>query len=167
MPASVFIALGSNLSGPVGQVSQAINELKVLENSRFIAASSLYKTTPMGPQDQPAYINAVVNIQTTQKPLELLHSLQAIENSHDRTRDTGRWGARTLDLDILLYGIERSNTSELTLPHPGLQHRGFVLYPLYEIEPNLNVPHLASIKQLLDQLNEAMPPIISTKNLEI
>jgi 2-amino-4-hydroxy-6-hydroxymethyldihydropteridine diphosphokinase len=167
MPASVFIGIGSNLSQPIQQVLQAINEIKKLKSTELTTASSLYTTPPMGPQDQPHYINAVVNIQTSQQPLELLDSLQAIEQQHDRSRDTGHWGARTLDLDMLLYDAQTLNSPRLTLPHPRLQERSFVLYPLQEISPNLHIANVGLVKALIDRLNETIPPIISTKNLEI
>ncbi|HIF18193.1 MAG TPA: 2-amino-4-hydroxy-6-hydroxymethyldihydropteridine diphosphokinase [Cycloclasticus sp.] len=166
MPASVFIGLGSNLSSPIQQVLQAINEIAGLANTKLNASSSLYETAPMGPQDQPNYINAVVHIHTSQQPLALLKSLQKIEQLHSRTRNTDHWGARTLDLDILHVEGCSSNTTELTLPHPGLHCRSFVLYPLHEISPHLDIPNLGSIEQLIVQLNEPKPTIISGKNLE-
>ncbi len=166
MPASVFIGLGSNLSQPIQQILQAIDEIGALPNIRLNACSSLYKTAPMGPQDQPDYINAVVHIHTSQQPLTLLETLQNIEQQHNRTRDTGRWGARTLDLDILHIEGYTSNTAELTLPHIGLQTRSFVLYPLYEISPRLSIPSLGGMEQLIEQLNEPKPAIISAKELE-
>lgn len=114
----------------------------------------------MGPQDQPNYINAVVKIDTTLKPYELLSTLQSIENQQGRIRDTGRWGARTLDLDILLYDQLISQDPQLTLPHLGLSSRAFVLYPLVEIDKDLNIPTLGPVQQLIDGLNEVPPLII-------
>lgn len=166
MSASVFIGLGSNLSNPVQQVLYAINEIAALPNTTLHACSHLYKTAPMGPQDQPRYINAVVHIQNTQPPLALLATLQRIEQQHNRTRDTGHWGARTLDLDILHIEGQTSNTDELTLPHPGLAQRGFVLYPLHDVSPTLNIPGLGSVEHLIKQLNEAKPAILCAKELE-
>jgi len=166
MTATVFIGLGSNLSNPIKQVLSAINALKTLESSTLICASSLYQTAPMGPQDQPNYINAVAKIETQLSPLVLLKNLQSIENQHARTRDTGRWGARTLDLDILHYEGQQSNDPILTLPHPGLQQRNFVLYPLQEISPQLNIPSLGSIKGLIEQLNESQPLIVNHKSVD-
>jgi len=160
-PVSAFIGLGSNLSGPEQQVLRAIKSINQLKNCSLELTSSLYESPPMGPQDQPYYINAVVKISTTLKPYELLSTLQAIENQQGRTRDTGRWGARTLDLDILLYDEVISHDSKLTLPHPGLPSRAFVLYPLAEIDKDLNIPTVGSVQQLIDELNEAPPLIIS------
>lgn len=163
MPTSVsaFIGLGSNLSDPQQQILRAIKSISQLENCSLELSSSLYETPPMGPQDQPNYINAVIKINSTLKPYELLSTLQAIENQHGRTRDTGRWGARTLDLDILLYDRLISQDPDLTLPHPGLQSRAFVLYPLLEIDKDLNIPTLGPIQPLIVELNEPAPLIIS------
>ncbi len=166
MTHSVFIGLGSNLSQPIQQVTQAINALKALENSSFITASSLYETRPMGPQDQPNYINAVVEIETNIDPYVLLNVLQALEERHARTRDTGHWGARTLDLDILHYEGIQSNDPTLTLPHPGLHKRSFVLYPLQEIRPQLHIPALGSVELLIKQLKEPKSLIVNATNLE-
>jgi 2-amino-4-hydroxy-6-hydroxymethyldihydropteridine diphosphokinase len=166
MLASVFIGLGSNLSKPTQQVLGAISAIKSLKKSTFKAASSLYQTPPMGPQNQPHYINAVVHINTTLKPFELLKALQNIEQLHNRTRDTGHWGARTLDLDILIFEGYTSNDPVLTLPHPGVHCRSFVLYPLCELNASLVIPNLGSIKQLIKQLGEPCPLIISPKSLE-
>lgn len=163
MPTSVsaFIGLGSNLSDPQQQILRAIKSISQLENCSLELSSSLYETPPMGPQDQPNYINAVVKINSTLKPYELLSTLQAIENQQGRTRDTGRWGARTLDLDILLYDRLISQDPDLILPHPGLQSRAFVLYPLLEIDKDLNIPTLGPIQPLIVELNEPAPLIIS------
>jgi len=166
MNAAVFIGLGSNLSNPIKQVLSAIEALKTLESSTLISTSSLYQTAPMGPQDQPNYINAVAKIETQLSPLILLKNLQSIEQQHARTRDTGRWGARTLDLDILHYEGQQSTDPVLTLPHPGLQQRSFVLYPLLEISPQLSIPNLGTIKELIEQLNESRPLIVNSKTLD-
>jgi len=167
MSAIVYIGLGSNLAKPIQRVLQAIEDIKGLRDSTVADVSSLYQTPPMGPQDQADYINAAVEISTTLKPLELLTCLQAIENHHGRTRDTGRWGARTLDLDILIYEGTNSDDPVLTLPHPGIALRSFVLYPLNEINPQLHIEGLGSISQIIDSLNEPCPSLINTKNLDI
>ncbi len=124
-----YIAVGSNLAKPILQAKQAIEALKQLPKSQFIAASSLYSSTPMGPQDQPEYINAVVVIDTQLSPLALLDCTQAIEQEQGRERKAERWGPRTLDLDILLYGDEIIDSPRLTVPHYGMKVREFVLYP--------------------------------------
>ena len=166
MSGSVFIGLGSNLNHPIQQVLVAIEQIKALPQVTIENTSSLYQTAPMGPQDQPSYINAVVEVSTSLKSIELLHALQAIETQQGRTREGERWGARTLDLDILLFAEQVSNDPLLTLPHPGLALRNFVLYPLCEIDKQLNIPSLGPIKQLIKQLGEPCPAMISSKNLE-
>jgi 2-amino-4-hydroxy-6-hydroxymethyldihydropteridine diphosphokinase len=103
----------------------------------------------MGPQDQPDYVNAVMCVATDMLPLDLLRGLQSIENIQGRVRKGQRWGARTLDLDILLYGDQIIELSDLIVPHPGLANRAFVLYPLYEIAPELRVPGKGLIADLL------------------
>lgn len=134
-----FIGLGSNLSDPHVQLEQAMIALAALPACRQLKASSFYRSQPMGPQDQPEYINAVASLETDLKPEALLNALQAIEQAQGRVRDE-RWGPRTLDLDILLYGDELISSDRLTVPHPGLPEREFVLYPLYELAPGLVIP---------------------------
>mgnify|MGYP000073639737 CR=1 FL=1 len=133
-----FIGLGSNLDDPVNQVTRAINELASLEKSQFIQASSLYASAPAGPQDQPDFINAVVELNTELTPLELLDELQALEQKHQRVRER-HWGPRTLDLDLLLYGNEQINSDRLTVPHAFMHERSFVLYPLFEISQDIEI----------------------------
>lgn len=146
---TAYIAIGSNLSDPVAQTKQAIEALKSAPKSRFIATSSLYSSTPMGPQNQPDYINAVVAIETDLTPLELLDCTQAIEQKHGRVRKEERWGPRTLDLDIVLYGHEVMDSERLTIPHYGMKVREFVLYPLAEIAPDLQLPDGTKLSDLL------------------
>lgn len=150
-PVLCYIGLGSNLDNPVEQLKQAINELSTLGNCTLLVQSSLYQSSPMGPQDQPDFINAVVKLETTLSADELLIQLQAIEQQHERVR-TQYWGPRTLDLDLLLYGNETINTGNLQVPHPGIPERGFVLYPLYEIAPDLEIPMGESGRQSLKEL---------------
>ncbi len=145
----VYIAVGSNLSDPVAQANNAIEALKSLPKSRFIAASSLYSSTPMGPQNQPDYINAVVSVETELSPLELLDCTQAIEQEQGRVRKDERWGPRTLDLDILLFGNQQIDSEILIVPHYGMHVREFVLYPLHEIAPMLQLPDGTMLKELL------------------
>ncbi len=149
MTTIAYIAVGSNLSDPVTQANQAIEALKQLPKSRFIAASSLYSSTPMGPQNQPDYINAVVAVETDLLPLELLDCTQAIEQEQGRVRKDERWGPRTLDLDIILYGKEVMNSERLTIPHYGMRVREFVLYPLAEIAPSLQLPDGTMLEEIL------------------
>ena len=149
MPEQVYIGLGSNLDEPQQQVTVAIEQLQDIPHTEPRQISSLYRSRPMGPQDQPDYVNAVAMLKTSLDALALLDALQAIEASHDRKRDGQRWGPRTLDLDILLYGDEIINLPRLNVPHPGLHERAFVLYPLYEIKPDLVIPTRGKLSDLL------------------
>lgn len=148
-----YIAIGSNLSDPVSQAKVAIEALKTLPMSELLACSSLYSSTPMGPQDQPDYINAVAKISTELTPLELLDCTQTIELEQGRVRKDERWGPRTLDLDIILYGNEVIDSERLTVPHYGMKQREFVLYPLMEIAPNLQLPDGTELTTLIDSVD--------------
>ncbi|GAJ70849.1 2-amino-4-hydroxy-6-hydroxymethyldihydropteridine pyrophosphokinase [Vibrio sp. JCM 18904] len=151
---TAYIAVGSNLADPVSQAKQAIEALKTLPKSEFVQASSLYSSTPMGPQNQPDYINAVVSINTSLTPIELLNCTQAIEQEQGRVRKDERWGGpRTLDLDIVLYGNEVINSERLIVPHYGMKEREFVLYPLAEIAPSLQLPDGTEVSELLEQVD--------------
>ncbi|MFP3874442.1 MAG: 2-amino-4-hydroxy-6-hydroxymethyldihydropteridine diphosphokinase [Thiohalophilus sp.] len=153
-----YIALGSNLDNPLAQVRQAIAELAQLRASRLRAASSLYRSAPMGPADQPDYINAVVALETELSPHALLDALQAIEQAHGRVRDGERWGPRSLDLDVLLYGEETINDQRLTIPHPGMTERAFVLFPLQEIvAPDFTISGHGSLQALLSRVAADRP----------
>ena len=132
-----YIGLGSNLSNPREQITQAIAAIKKIPGSEVTKVSSLYLSKPMGPQDQDDYINAVLALSTNLSALELLDALQAIENNAGRVRKNNRWGARVLDCDILLFGNQTILNSRLTIPHYGLKHREFVLLPLAEISHKL------------------------------
>lgn len=144
-----YIGLGSNLEGPREQVERALRELAALRESRLVRHSSLHRTAPLGPSGQPDYINAVAALETSLPPLELLDELQRIEVLHGRVRGE-RWGARTLDLDLLLYGEERIDLPRLKVPHPEMANRTFVLLPLAEIVPvGFPVPDLGPLDQLL------------------
>ncbi|WP_089138461.1 2-amino-4-hydroxy-6-hydroxymethyldihydropteridine diphosphokinase [Vibrio rumoiensis] len=150
---TAYIAIGSNLADPVAQANRAIEALRHHPHIQLITCSSLYSSTPMGPQDQPDYINAVAEIQTELSPLELLDNTQAIEQQQGRVRKDERWGPRSLDLDILLYGDQVINNERLTVPHYGMKVREFVIYPLNEIAPNLSLPDGTELKSLLNSVN--------------
>ncbi len=137
----VYVGLGSNLDNPVYQVEQALRTLDTLPATDLKTHSTLYRSTPLGQQNQPDYINAVAVLQTELPPLALLDELQVIENKQGRVRNAQRWGPRTLDLDMLLYDQKQLQSPRLTLPHPGLYERAFVLYPLYECAPDLVLPN--------------------------
>lgn len=136
----VFIGLGSNLLNPMQQLKLAVQEIAQLPQTKVVKASSLYASKPMGPQNQPDYVNAVCKIATALSPYQLLDALQQIELKHGRVRKEERWGPRTLDLDILLFGSLIEDTERLQLPHPGIAAREFVLVPLFEITPDLLMP---------------------------
>jgi 2-amino-4-hydroxy-6-hydroxymethyldihydropteridine diphosphokinase len=147
----VYIALGSNLDDPANHVRRACQELGVLPQTRCLQYSRLYQSAPHGPTEQPDYINAVAELETALAPNELLSVLQALEQAHERVRTGEYWGPRTLDLDILLYGDQRVDGPELQIPHPYMAERAFVLYPLYELEPNLDVPGYGLLSDLMKQ----------------
>ncbi len=145
-----YIGLGSNQDHPQEQVRRAICELDALPESRVAACSSLYWSRPLGPQNQAPYINAVAVLQTALRAESLLRGLQKIESAHGRVRGAQRWGPRTLDLDLLLYDALTQQTEFLTLPHPGLPEREFVLYPLLEVAGgDLQIPKLGPLQRLL------------------
>lgn len=144
-----FVGIGSNLDKPVDKARQAIEALKSLPETTLVNCSSLYCSKPMGPSDQPDYINAVAQLETNLEPLALLDTLQQIELEKGRVRKDERWGPRTLDLDILLYGDKQIASERLTVPHYGMKQREFVLYPLAEIAPMLSMPDGKTISDLL------------------
>lgn len=146
-PSYAYIGLGSNLDDPQSQVLRAIVELGQLPLTRRLAASPCYASRPQGPQDQPDFINAVVKLATRLSPLALLDQLQALEQHHRRHR-LRHWGPRTLDLDLLLFDQACISTARLSVPHPHLTSRGFVLLPLTDIAPTLHLPDGRSIAAL-------------------
>jgi len=146
-----YIGIGSNLGNPVNKARQAIKALSQLEHCSVLTASSLYASKPMGPQAQPDYINAVVEMSTELDPIALLDQLQHIEQHCGRVRKDERWGPRTLDLDILLIDELIIDEPRLTVPHYGMHLREFVLYPLYEIAPKLILPNDVALKNLVDK----------------
>ena len=146
----VYIGLGSNLAEPQQQLRGALMALDALPDSRLVAVSSLYASDPLGPADQPRYNNAVAALDTSLSPLQMLDALQAIEQAQGRERKTERWGPRTLDLDILLFGERLLDEPRLTIPHYHLHARAFVLYPLAEIAPaELQLPDGRKLAALL------------------
>jgi len=148
------VGLGSNLGDPPAQIRRALSELAGLPRTLRTRVSSLYASRPMGPQDQPDYVNAVALLMTQLSPRELLQALQDIEAAHGRERAGERWGPRTLDLDLLLYADRFIDEERLTVPHPGIAERNFVLLPLAEIAPHWLVPGRGSVQSLRDALPE-------------
>ncbi|HCM1916883.1 TPA: 2-amino-4-hydroxy-6-hydroxymethyldihydropteridine diphosphokinase [Salmonella enterica subsp. salamae serovar 28:r:e,n,z15] len=155
----VYIAIGSNLASPLEQVNAAIQAMSEIPESRLLAVSSFYRTPPLGPQDQPDYLNAAVALETTLAPEALLDHTQRIEFQQGRVRKAERWGPRTLDLDIMLFGDEVINTDRLTVPHYDMKNRGFMLWPLAEIAPELAFPDGVSIRQQLAHLTAPKPAL--------
>ncbi|WP_319381876.1 2-amino-4-hydroxy-6-hydroxymethyldihydropteridine diphosphokinase [Thiomicrorhabdus sp.] len=156
----VYIGLGSNLDHPVGQLQEALNALRHLPDTRVQAVSSFYGSTPLGPQDQPDFINAVAELRTALSPEALLDALQAIETHQGRIKKR-HWGERLIDLDILLYDELNFAGERLTIPHPQLALRDFVLVPLHELDSELNVPGCGSIQSLMDGLKTSyLKPLV-------
>lgn len=142
-----FVALGSNLDDPERQVNRAFELLDNIKSTELIARSSLYRSAPFGSVVQPDFINAVACLRSTLTPMALLNELHRIERSSGRKRGI-RWGPRTLDLDLLVFGHEEIEQKGLTLPHPGIAERNFVLLPLIEIAPELIIPGLGRVSEL-------------------
>ncbi len=162
-----YIALGSNLASPL-QVNAAVKAIGDIPDSRIVAVSSFYRTPPLGPQDQPDYLNAAVALKTQLAPEELLNHTQRIELQQGRVRKAERWGPRTLDLDIMLFGDNVINTPRLTIPHYDMKNRGFMLWPLFEIAPDLvfpdgvtlaSLPHASRSRKTCPLVN--CPPLFS------
>jgi 2-amino-4-hydroxy-6-hydroxymethyldihydropteridine diphosphokinase len=144
-----YVALGSNLDDPRTQVGRAFDALAGLPQTRLVLRSSLYSSRPLGPVEQPDFVNAVAGLLTGLEPGALLAALKDLETRLGRARPVVRWGPRRIDLDLLVHGTARSATDELTLPHPGIAERAFVLAPLAEIAPDLDVPGLGRVRALL------------------
>lgn len=147
-----YIGLGSNLDDPIRQVRQAISALALLPLSQLAATSSLYASRPVGPQDQPDFVNAVVALTTRLSPLALLDQLQALEQQHRRQR-LRHWGPRTLDLDLLLFDQQTIAYPRLNVPHPRMHERAFVLAPLAELDATLTLRQ-QPVSEWLNQIPE-------------
>ena len=154
MTIRAYIGVGSNLDDPVAQVQEAIAELEMLPDTILESKSSLYSGKPMGPADQPDYINAVVGIDTLLSPSDLLEAMQRIEDLQGRDRQGEKWGPRTLDLDLLLYGTSKIDKPDLTVPHPGMHERDFVIVPLAEIAGNLTIPGRGQLSTLYNKCSK-------------
>jgi len=147
---TAYIGLGGNLDDSAAILNAAIDRLRRTESIEVVQCSAFYRTAPIGYEHQGDFLNAVCEISTSHTAIELLKVLQAIELDAGRKRDGPRWGPRTLDLDLLLYGDLQQTSPELTLPHPRMQERAFVLYPLLEIAPGLVVPGLGPVEEMAD-----------------
>ncbi len=147
-----YIGLGSNLNNPKQQIKEALIALDNTQDVKVVALSGLYQSPSVDGSKQPDYLNAVCEVDTHLSALELLVACQAIESKQHRVREK-KWGARTIDLDILTYGVQVIASKQLVVPHPEIMNRAFVLVPLAEIEPDFKVPVLGSIQALIDKLD--------------
>ena len=154
-----YIGLGSNLKDPKTQIRRALASFDENCETELIASSSLYESRPLLNMPGPNYINAVCKIKTRLNAIDLLNLCQEIEEGQQRIREV-KWGSRTIDLDILLYGSQVILNKRLSIPHPEIINRAFVLVPLFEIEPSLRAPLLGPIKDLLDGVNKLDVKII-------
>jgi 2-amino-4-hydroxy-6-hydroxymethyldihydropteridine diphosphokinase len=143
-----YVGVGSNLSDPAAQVRRALAALAGLPGTVLVASSPLYRTQPFGEVVQPAFVNAVAGLLTQRTPEELLADLRALERRLGREPPRERWGPRVIDLDLLVVGRETRATGSLTLPHPGIAERDFVLYPLADVAPDLDVPDVGRVAAL-------------------
>jgi 2-amino-4-hydroxy-6-hydroxymethyldihydropteridine diphosphokinase len=157
-----YIGLGSNLQQPLQQITQALKELNEIPETKLLKFSRLYQSQAIGP-DQPDFINAAAVLETCLDPVSLLDELQKIEQTHQRRREQ-HWGPRTLDLDILLFDQQQIRSERLTLPHPYLTERAFVLLPLMDLNVDLRLPDGSLVQSYLincqSQKIQALPEII-------
>ncbi|MEM6051290.1 2-amino-4-hydroxy-6-hydroxymethyldihydropteridine diphosphokinase [Erwinia sp. P7711] len=149
----VYLALGSNLADPLHQVQAALDALAAIPETTLVVSSAFYRTPPYGPPDQPDYLNAAVALDTALLPEELLDQTQRIEQEQGRVRKEERWGPRTLDLDIMLFGDQTLATPRLTVPHYDIANRAFMLVPLLEIAPEIALPDGVKAADLLSKLD--------------
>jgi 2-amino-4-hydroxy-6-hydroxymethyldihydropteridine diphosphokinase len=147
-----YVGVGSNLSDPEAQVRRAFEALDGLPRSRLVVRSPLYRTQPFGDVVQSPFVNAVAGLLTQSSPEELLSALRNLERELGREPPRERWGPRVIDLDLLVVGREERKTDTLTLPHGGIAERDFVLYPLADIAPDLDVPHLGRVATLRERV---------------
>jgi len=149
----VYIAIGSNLASPLEQVNAALAALAEIPDSQIVAVSPFYRTPPLGPPDQPDYLNAAVALDTDLAPETLLDHTQRIELQQGRERKAHRWGPRTLDLDIMLFGDRQIATPRLTVPHYDMKNRAFMLLPLVHIAPDVCFPDGVKVANILANLD--------------
>lgn len=144
-----FIGLGSNLDDPPAQIAQALSAIGRIPHTELVRHSRLYRSPAWGNVEQPDFANAIAEIATQRMPLQLLSDLLAIEKRQGRVRDGSRWGPRRIDLDLLVHGTEQIDQADLVLPHPRIAERAFVLVPLAEIAPDLDIPRHGNVNRLL------------------
>ncbi|WP_323752211.1 2-amino-4-hydroxy-6-hydroxymethyldihydropteridine diphosphokinase [Marinobacter sp.] len=165
MSVIAYVGLGSNLKDPAAQLARAVMELACLPQTTLLAQSPFYASRPVGPQDQPDFVNGAVELRTSLKAHHLLDHLQAIEHAHGRER-LRHWGPRTLDLDLLVFGTETIDDERLTVPHAELANRDFALQPLLDLNPELELPDGRRVIQLRTQCPDnqlrKLPPMAGT-----
>jgi 2-amino-4-hydroxy-6-hydroxymethyldihydropteridine diphosphokinase len=147
-----YLGVGSNLESPRFQVERGIDALCDLPQTLLIACSNLYRTSPLGPQDQPHFVNAVVGLLTQLSAPDLLSALKAMETRLGRGQPALRWGPRVIDFDLLVFGTQRIDSEVLKVPHPGVSSRRFVLMPFLDVAPDLEVPGLGTVRALAERL---------------
>ena len=150
---TVYLGLGSNQSHPINQIKNATELIEKIETSKITKKSSLYESLPVGYLDQPNFINQVISLQTSLSPAELFERFQQIEFQLKRVKKIVN-GPRTIDIDILLFNQEIILTKDLTIPHPRMLDRAIVMIPLLEIEPNILVPKISNLKEILGKLDK-------------
>ena len=143
-----YVALGSNLDDPSAQVGRAFDALATLPDTRLVARSPSYRSPPLGPVSQPDFVNAAAGLLTRLAPRALLVALKSLEAALGRESPVVRWGPRRIDLDLLVHGAARVEEEGLSVPHPGLAERAFVLLPLADIAPDLEVPGIGRVRSL-------------------
>lgn len=157
-----YVAIGANLGNALASVQQSFSKLAELPRSRLIARSRLYRSLPLGPQDQPEFVNAAVGLLTQLSAPELLAQLKRLEQSMGRAVPVVRWGPRVIDFDLSVFGSQRIESDSLTVPHPGVPVRNFVLYPLLDIAPELDVPGHGRIRELAARVSPEGLALAST-----
>ena len=150
-----FVGLGANLGDPAAQLAAALEAIGRVPNTRVVKTSSLYRTAPIGYAAQPDFVNAVAGLLTRLAPRVLLDALKALEATLGREAPVVRWGPRRIDLDLLVYGAARIEEPGLVVPHPGLAARAFVLQPLSDVAPDLEVPGLGRVRSLAARVDAA------------
>ena len=150
-----YVGLGSNLDQPAAQIAKALTGLASLPATQLLRQSSLYRSPPWGYPDQPDFINAVAELETQLDTVELLAEMLALERRLGRRRDGPRWGPRLIDLDLLVHGDQELETETVQVPHPRIAERAFVLMPLAELAPNLDLAGMGRVSQLLERLPES------------
>ena len=147
-----YVGMGSNLDNPEQHILTAINDLSLIPGTIILAQAPLYRSAALGPGEQPDYVNSAAKLDTGLPAIRLLEHLMQIEEKHGRVRNNGRWQPRTLDLDLLLYGQRQIVEARLVVPHPEIKNRNFVLCPLCDITPELEIPGVGNVSELLAEI---------------